>query len=92
MFQSLASLSQLPKRFTNVFRNPTHVFIIGDEFIAQVFHFDVPGIDGAVDEWGVGAVAEWIAVLDLALMNQLAFIFEAANDGLVGVSLQNWPT
>ena len=65
--------------------HPVNLRIIGEHLFAQIFHANIPGIDGSVDQRGVGALAEGIAVLDGGLMDQFAFVLKALNDRFVGV-------
>ena len=52
---------------------------------AQIFDLDVPGIDGAVDQRGFGALTEGIAVHDGALLEQLTLcLAEPTDDVAIG--------
>ncbi len=55
------------------------------EAVAEIFDADIPGLDGAVDQRGVGARAEGIGVDQGGLVHQLAGVFQRTDDGFVGV-------
>ena len=59
--------------------------VVGDEAVVEVLDADVPGVDGAVDEGRVGAVAEGVGVDDGALVDELAVFLEGPDDVLVAV-------
>ena len=86
IFQSFASFSQLPKRFAPIdLGYPRDLVVIRDEIVTYIFDLHVPGFDRAIDERRVRSLAEGIAVLDRALVNELPLILQALDDRLVRI-------
>ncbi len=71
--------------FAHVRGRPVHRFVVGDELVVQVLDLHVPGVDGAVDERRIRAVAVGIGVHDRGLVDELAFRLEALDDVLVAI-------
>ena len=69
----------------DVLGHPVDGVVVGGEAVVEVFDADVPGVDGAVDERRVGAVAEGVGVDDRRLVDELALGLEALDDVLVAV-------
>ena len=69
----------------DVLGHPADDGVVGGQALVEVLDADVPGLDGAVDEGCVGAVAEGVGVDDGALGDELATVLEAPDDGLVGL-------
>jgi len=65
--------------------HPMHISVVGGQLVAQIFHTDIPRIDGAIDQRGVGARAEGIGMEQRRLVYELAAVLEGADDFLVGV-------
>jgi hypothetical protein len=71
--------------FADGLGHPMDGGVVGGEAVVEVFDAHVPGLDGAVDEGGVGARAEGIGVDERGLVDELAGVLERTDDGLVGV-------
>ena len=69
----------------DVFGRPVHLRVVLRETLVEILDADVPGVDRAVDEGRVGAVAERIRVGDRRLVDELALGLEALDDVLVAV-------
>ena len=67
------------------FGNPANWLVILDDAVAELFDFNVPGVDRAIDERCVRSFAERVTMNDGRLVNELSFVLEASNDRLVGV-------
>ena len=67
------------------FRLPMHAGIVFDQTVMQIFHLDIPSVNGAVDQRRVGAVAEGIRMNNGRLMDQLAIRLQFLDDVLVAI-------
>ena len=62
---------------------PVALLVVGQQFVDDALYPYEPARYSAVDERGLRAPAEGVAVLDLALVNKTALLLQMFHDGLI---------
>ena len=62
---------------------PVALLVVGQQFVDDALHPYEPARHSAVDERGLRAPAEGVAVLDLALVNKAALLLQMFHDVLI---------
>mmetsp|Transcript_7226 Transcript_7226/g.14933 ORF Transcript_7226/g.14933 Transcript_7226/m.14933 type:complete len:362 (-) Transcript_7226:516-1601(-) len=70
---------------SDMFRNPSDIFVVFDNLVADFFHLDEPRGDRFVDERCIGSPAEWIRVHKHVLLDQTTALFDIGNQRVVGL-------